>query len=199
MTAGRNLAVATMIAVLLGAGIFVARSLPPRTLVMATGVEGGANHELGIRYRDVLAREGIKLVLQPTRGTLDNLHRCAIPGPGQVSVSSRAAPPLGKNRRNWSRLALCTMSRFGSFAAVESKDCKVSEFRSAPKEAAVERWRCEFVRDGPQPCCRRAVWIYARSCGREADCRRGRCRVHCDRLGVPSSPISAQGQGHRSW
>ncbi|MGY4318243.1 TAXI family TRAP transporter solute-binding subunit [Bradyrhizobium sp. JR3.5] len=82
MTAGRNLAVATMIAVLLGAGIFVARSLPPRTLVMATGVEGGANHELGIRYRDVLAREGIKLVLQPTSGTLDNLHRLRDPRSG---------------------------------------------------------------------------------------------------------------------
>lgn len=71
----RNLAIAMVIAALLGAGVFVWESLPPRTFVMATGVEGGANYELGIRYQEILAREGVKLVLQPTTGSLDNLQR----------------------------------------------------------------------------------------------------------------------------
>ena len=71
----RYLAVAGTMVILLGAGVFVLESLPPRTIAMATGAEGGANHELGIRYRDILAREGVKLQLQSTTGSLDNLRR----------------------------------------------------------------------------------------------------------------------------
>jgi TRAP-type uncharacterized transport system substrate-binding protein len=71
----RYLSVAATMAILLGAGVFVFESLPPRTIVMATGVEGGANYELGIRYREILAREGVELQLQPTTGSLENLRR----------------------------------------------------------------------------------------------------------------------------
>ena len=71
----RYLAVAGTMAIVLGATVFVVESLPPRTIVMATGAEGGANHELGIRYREILAKEGISLQLQPTSGSLENLQR----------------------------------------------------------------------------------------------------------------------------
>jgi TRAP-type uncharacterized transport system substrate-binding protein len=71
----RRLAAAATLAVLLGAGAFVWKSLPPRTIVMATGIEGGANYELGIRYREILAREGVELQLQQTTGSLENLRR----------------------------------------------------------------------------------------------------------------------------
>ena len=71
----RYLAVAGTMAIVLGATVFVVESLPPRTIVMATGAEGGANHELGIRYREILAKEGITLRLQPTSGSLENLQR----------------------------------------------------------------------------------------------------------------------------
>jgi TRAP-type uncharacterized transport system substrate-binding protein len=71
----RNLSVGATIAILIGAGVFVVESLPPRTIVMATGVEGDANYELGIRYREILARQGVELKLQPTTGSLDNLRR----------------------------------------------------------------------------------------------------------------------------
>jgi TRAP-type uncharacterized transport system substrate-binding protein len=71
----RYLSVAATVAILLGAGVFVFESLPPRTIVMATGAEGGANYELGIRYREILARAGVELRLQPTTGSLENLRR----------------------------------------------------------------------------------------------------------------------------
>jgi TRAP-type uncharacterized transport system substrate-binding protein len=71
----RYLSVAATVAILLGAGVFVFESLPPRTIVMATGAEGGANYELGIRYREILARESVELQLQPTTGSLENLRR----------------------------------------------------------------------------------------------------------------------------
>src|SRR5512139_526508 len=37
------------------------RPIPPKTLVMTTGMEGGAYAVLGERYRQVLARDGIRL------------------------------------------------------------------------------------------------------------------------------------------
>lgn len=46
---------------------------------MATGAEGGANHELGLRYREILARSGVTLQLLPTAGGLDNLARLRDP------------------------------------------------------------------------------------------------------------------------
>ena len=81
----RYLAAAATMAILLGAGVFIWVSLPPRTMVMATGAEGGANYELGIRYQEALAKEGVKLVLQPTTGSLENLRRLRDPRSG-ISV-----------------------------------------------------------------------------------------------------------------
>ncbi|MGN8548332.1 TAXI family TRAP transporter solute-binding subunit [Bradyrhizobium sp. 13971] len=69
----RYLSIAGALAIFLGAGAFIMATLPPRELVMATGAEGSANYELGIRYREILAKEGVKLQLQPTSGSLENL------------------------------------------------------------------------------------------------------------------------------
>jgi TRAP-type uncharacterized transport system substrate-binding protein len=49
--------------------------MPPRDVVMATGAVGGANYELGIRYREILSQSGVKLQLLPTTGGLENLAR----------------------------------------------------------------------------------------------------------------------------
>ena len=69
----RWLSLVALALILLGAGIFIFATLPPRTVVMATGAEGGANHELGIRYREILAQSGVTLQLLPTSGALENL------------------------------------------------------------------------------------------------------------------------------
>jgi len=52
---------------------------------MATGAEGGANYEWGIRYRETLARSGVNLRLQPTAGSVENVRRLRDPQSG-VSV-----------------------------------------------------------------------------------------------------------------
>ena len=49
------------------------RTMPPRTITMATGPEGGAYHEVGKFYRTILAQEGVDLRLWPTSGALENL------------------------------------------------------------------------------------------------------------------------------
>jgi len=51
------------VVILLAAGVYVVETLPPRRIVMATGAQGGAYHELGIRYRQLLAEAGIELQL----------------------------------------------------------------------------------------------------------------------------------------
>ena len=81
----RWLGLVALALILLGAGIFIFATLPPRTVVMATGAEGGANHELGIRYREILAQSGVTLQLLPTSGGLENLARLRDPRSG-VSV-----------------------------------------------------------------------------------------------------------------
>ena len=73
---------ASVAVILLGAGVFTAETLPPRTIIMATGAEGGANYELGIRYREILAKAGVKLQLLPTTGSLENLVRLRDPQSG---------------------------------------------------------------------------------------------------------------------
>jgi len=65
--------------------VFIVESLPPRTVLMATGAEGGANYEIGTRYREILAKEGVKLQLLPTSGSLENLRRLRDPRSG-VSI-----------------------------------------------------------------------------------------------------------------
>ncbi|MES1147966.1 MAG: TAXI family TRAP transporter solute-binding subunit, partial [Bradyrhizobium guangdongense] len=46
---------------------------------MATGAEGGANYELGRRYREILGHAGVRVQLVPTTGSLDNLARLRDP------------------------------------------------------------------------------------------------------------------------
>jgi TRAP transporter TAXI family solute receptor len=55
--------------------IVLLKPMPPRTLTMATGPEGSAYHEFGMRYREILAREGIRLRLLTTAGDVENLAR----------------------------------------------------------------------------------------------------------------------------
>ena len=47
---------------------------PPGRLTLATGSEDGAYHAYGKRYREILARDGVEVILRPTRGSLENLE-----------------------------------------------------------------------------------------------------------------------------
>jgi len=55
---------------------------PPRRLVMATGTERGAYAEFGAQYAKLLAREGIKVELRHTQGSVDNLALLRNPDSG---------------------------------------------------------------------------------------------------------------------
>jgi TRAP-type uncharacterized transport system substrate-binding protein len=73
------IAAGVIVVALLWTAIVALRPLPPRTVIMVTGPEGGSHYEIAIRYRDLLARQGIKLQLLATAGALENLARLRDP------------------------------------------------------------------------------------------------------------------------
>lgn len=75
----RELSFVTLIAALtIGIAFFIAyrfvRPAPPDSFVISTGNEGGAYHLFAQRYRALLAKEKIKVVLRPSSGSVENLR-----------------------------------------------------------------------------------------------------------------------------
>ena len=59
--------------------LLLMRPAPPTEIVMSTGSADGTYHASAIRYRDILARDGVTLRLRPSAGAVENLHRLADP------------------------------------------------------------------------------------------------------------------------
>jgi TRAP-type uncharacterized transport system substrate-binding protein len=74
----------TVVAIACAAAVIL-RSLPPRTIVMATGPEGGAYSEVGKLYRAALG-DDVEVRLVPTAGALESLALLLDPHSG-VSVA----------------------------------------------------------------------------------------------------------------
>ena len=79
-------------------GISVLNPLPPRTVTMTTGSEGGAYHELGKRYREILSRSDVELRLLASEGGIENLRRLSDPRSG-VSVGFMQGGATGDSER----------------------------------------------------------------------------------------------------
>jgi TRAP transporter TAXI family solute receptor len=57
--------------------LLLMRPAPPKALTMATGSGDEAYHAFALQYRDILARDGVTVNLQPSAGAVDNLRRLA--------------------------------------------------------------------------------------------------------------------------
>jgi TRAP transporter TAXI family solute receptor len=79
----RTVFVAVLVAALWAVVRFVS-PMPPRTLVMSTGIADGAYHHFGQRYREILKANGIALELRTSSGGIENLARL---NDGSVSVA----------------------------------------------------------------------------------------------------------------
>jgi TRAP-type uncharacterized transport system substrate-binding protein len=66
-------------AVLVWAALHFVSSAPPHTLTMSSGPKGSNFDTIAQRYSKILARSGIKLVVLPSQGSLDNLNRLSNP------------------------------------------------------------------------------------------------------------------------
>src|SRR5436190_5657833 len=79
-------AIAVVVASVTSAVLLVLQTMPPRSITMATGPEGGAYYVIGKRYQAILARAGVQLRLVSTSGALQNLALLRDPHSG-VSVA----------------------------------------------------------------------------------------------------------------
>ena len=87
---------------LLAGAYFVLEPAPPKRVVLATGPEQSAYAEFGKRYQKALAAYGIKVVLQPTRGSLDNLRALRDPK-RDLAIAAFATGRLSRDARPVSR------------------------------------------------------------------------------------------------
>ncbi len=78
--------VTLIIALVIGATLLVAlhfvRPAPPDKFVLSTGSVDGAYHLYGTRYRELIAKEKIDVVLRPSSGSGENLSRLTSPESG---------------------------------------------------------------------------------------------------------------------
>jgi len=81
---------AIIVAALTAVGIWLTFSLlrptPPRSVAMAIDPEGSFSAELGNRYRELLARDGIELRLVPSAGAVESMARLREPKSG-ISIA----------------------------------------------------------------------------------------------------------------
>lgn len=81
---------AVIVAALTAVGIWLTFSLlrptPPRSVAMAIDPEGSFSAELGNRYRELFARDGIDLRLVPTAGAVESMARLREPKSG-ISIA----------------------------------------------------------------------------------------------------------------
>jgi TRAP transporter TAXI family solute receptor len=109
---GRELSIVTLIAALLIGVAFLAayhfvRPAPPNTLVIATGSVEGAYHLFAQRYRDLIAKEKIKVELRPTTGSVENLKRITDEKSGiDVAMIQGGVTTPGKDYRVMSLAAI---------------------------------------------------------------------------------------------
>jgi TRAP transporter TAXI family solute receptor len=64
------------------AAVVLLSNMPPRSIAMATGPEGGGYHEIGRQYQALLARTGVQVRLVATAGSVENLTLLRDPNSG---------------------------------------------------------------------------------------------------------------------
>lgn len=91
--------IAVPVLALVGASFWLAAQflhpVPPRRIVLATGPEHGSLHAFGLRYREILARNGIVVDVRATAGAGENLELLQRPKTGvdvAMVVAGTAAP-----------------------------------------------------------------------------------------------------------
>jgi TRAP-type uncharacterized transport system substrate-binding protein len=74
--------IAVTAGVIVCVAVFLLSTMPPRSIAMGTGPEGGGYYEIGRQYQELLARAGVKLKVIETAGSLENLELLRDPKSG---------------------------------------------------------------------------------------------------------------------
>ena len=97
---------------------------------MSTGTADGSYHAYAIKYRDILARDGVTLRLWPSGGAVENLSRLADPSAHvdvaliQGGIVSQRRPKARRDSSPWEALTTrcCGCSIAGSARLI---DCRL--------------------------------------------------------------------------
>jgi len=76
------LTVVVVVAAIVAISVHFLKPAPPRHIVFASGAEYGLYHRLALRYRDILARDGVQVVERMTSGAVENLELLRDPNSG---------------------------------------------------------------------------------------------------------------------
>lgn len=69
------LGVLLLVAIAFALAFHFVQPAPPSSLVMTTGPQDGGYHRAALRYQQILARDGVRLELRPSQGSLENVTR----------------------------------------------------------------------------------------------------------------------------
>lgn len=101
LTGRRLAALLFVVSVLLAVGLI--KPAVPNEIRLFTGPDGSTFHQYGLRYKEILERDGITVRVEETRGSLENLTRlleeeavsAAIVDAVQIDQSTRSGVPTG--------------------------------------------------------------------------------------------------------
>ncbi|HEY9102909.1 TAXI family TRAP transporter solute-binding subunit [Chitinimonas sp.] len=144
--------------VLFGAAIWFLNPAPPRVITISSGPEGSVFDRNAERYRQILARNGIKLVIQPSEGSLENLSRLSDPN-SKVDVAfvvDGVSPEAGRD----GLVSLGSISRQPIFmfyrgeqsprtlTAFENKRVAIGRIGSAARVLATDLFKANGIEHG---------------------------------------------------
>lgn len=89
------LPVLLVIAAVVWVAHYFVKPAPPRSLTISSGADGGAYYGFAMRYREILARDGVDLIVKPSAGAVENLERLRDPDSG-VDVALVQSGLLGE-------------------------------------------------------------------------------------------------------
>jgi len=72
-------AIAATIAIVTFATVYFVQSAPPSSITISTGPEGGAFQKYALKYKAILEKNGVKVNVVTSEGSLDNLKRLIDP------------------------------------------------------------------------------------------------------------------------
>jgi hypothetical protein len=144
---------ALLIAVALVATVVLMEPLPPRTIFMATGAQGGAYAEAGRRYQAILARSGVRLELRESHGSVDNLELLRDPQSGVSVALAQGGLTSATESPDIRSLGTVSTSRSGSSCG--ERNCR-SPAPAVSKAAAPSASRAAARARSPRSCSRRS-------------------------------------------
>jgi TRAP-type uncharacterized transport system substrate-binding protein len=149
------------------------RPIPPDTLTMTTGMEGGSFVVFAERYRQVLARDGIRVKLLPSSGMVENLRLLSDESHGVDASFVQGAIGKGESAANLVSLGSLTYTPLWVFYRGDETLDDLSQLRGkriviGPKGSGIQKLSLNLLRAANAADPPSALYEYPYNAGMEA-------------------------------